>query len=50
MQLGVEHYSCLDNLLGRTSHLHEAFALVKSLQFKPSTSLLESLLGACCIH
>nr|DAD41303.1 TPA_asm: hypothetical protein HUJ06_015626 [Nelumbo nucifera] len=50
MQPGMEHYSCLVDLLGRTGRLHEAFDLVKSLPFKPSASLLESLLGACCIH
>nr|DAD19535.1 TPA_asm: hypothetical protein HUJ06_020998 [Nelumbo nucifera] len=49
-QPGVEHYSCVDNLLGRTGHLHAAYDLVKSPPFKPSASLLESLLGACCIH
>ncbi|XP_048334827.1 pentatricopeptide repeat-containing protein At4g39952, mitochondrial [Ziziphus jujuba] len=47
---GVVHYSCMVDLLGRTGHLTEAYEMVKELPCKPSTSLLESLLGACRIH
>ncbi|KAJ4963748.1 hypothetical protein NE237_023687 [Protea cynaroides] len=50
VQPKMEHYACMVDLLGRTGHLHEAYALVKRLPFKPSMSLLESLLGACSIH
>ncbi|XP_043712606.1 pentatricopeptide repeat-containing protein At3g16610-like [Telopea speciosissima] len=46
----MEHYACMVDLLGRTGHLHEAYALLKRLPYKPSVSLLESLLGACSIH
>ncbi|KDP31926.1 hypothetical protein JCGZ_12387 [Jatropha curcas] len=46
----MEHYACIVDLLGRTGHLREAFAIVKKLKCKPSISLLESLLGACKIH
>lgn len=35
---------------GRAGLLNEAFNYVKRLPCKPSTSLLESLLGACGIH
>ncbi|XP_042483541.1 pentatricopeptide repeat-containing protein At5g39350-like [Macadamia integrifolia] len=50
VQPRMEHYACMVDLLGRTGHLHEAYALVKRLPYKPSMSLLESLLGACSIH
>ncbi|KAK9127516.1 hypothetical protein Syun_016313 [Stephania yunnanensis] len=46
----MEHYACMVDLLGRTGHLSEAYELIKGLPFKPSESLLESLLGACGIH
>lgn len=47
---GIVHYACMVDLLGRTGHLSEAYDMVKGLPCKPSTSLLESLLGACRIH
>ncbi|KAF5205599.1 Pentatricopeptide repeat-containing protein [Thalictrum thalictroides] len=46
----MEHYACMVDLLGRTGRLNEAYHLVKGLPFRPSLSLLESLLGACSIH
>lgn len=47
---GIVHYACMVDLLGRTGHLNEAYDMVMGLPCKPSTSLLESLLGACRIH
>ncbi|GMN30108.1 hypothetical protein TIFTF001_002684 [Ficus carica] len=47
---GVEHYACLVDLLARTGNLREAYDIIKGLPCKPSTSLLESLLGACSIY
>ncbi|XP_008805285.2 pentatricopeptide repeat-containing protein At5g39350-like [Phoenix dactylifera] len=46
----MEHYGCMVDLFGRTGHLVEAYDLVKNLPFKPSASLLESMLGACRCH
>ncbi|KAL6273727.1 hypothetical protein ACE6H2_024419 [Prunus campanulata] len=46
----MEHYACMVDLLGRTGNLTEAYGIVKKLPRKPSTSILESLLGACRIH
>ncbi|KAL5705736.1 hypothetical protein ACHQM5_023998 [Ranunculus cassubicifolius] len=46
----MEHYACMIDLLGRTGHLTEAYELVQRLPFAPSSSLLESLLGACTVH
>ncbi|WCJ41995.1 Pentatricopeptide repeat (PPR) superfamily protein [Euphorbia peplus] len=42
-----EHFSCIVDLLGRNGKVKEAYEIVKKLPFKPSMSLLESLLGAC---
>ncbi|PRQ47978.1 putative tetratricopeptide-like helical domain-containing protein [Rosa chinensis] len=46
----MKHYACMVDLLGRTGNLTEAYDIVRELPCKPSTSLLESLLGACRIH
>ncbi|RXI07165.1 hypothetical protein DVH24_026301 [Malus domestica] len=46
----IEHYACMVDLFGRTGNLTEAYGIVRALPFKPSTSMLESLLGACRIH
>jgi len=46
----MEHYACMVDLLGRTGHLDEAFDIVRSMPFRPSDNLLESLLGACRFH
>ncbi|XP_031254445.1 pentatricopeptide repeat-containing protein At4g21300-like [Pistacia vera] len=46
----MEHYAFIVDLLGRAGYLNEAFDKVKLLPFKPSVSLLKSLLGACRVH
>uniref|UniRef100_A0A0D9WPR1 Pentacotripeptide-repeat region of PRORP domain-containing protein n=1 Tax=Leersia perrieri TaxID=77586 RepID=A0A0D9WPR1_9ORYZ len=46
----MEHYACMVDLLGRTGHLNEAYDIVATMPFRPSESLLESLLGACRFH
>ncbi|XP_024314103.1 putative pentatricopeptide repeat-containing protein At1g69350, mitochondrial isoform X1 [Brachypodium distachyon] len=46
----MEHYACMVDLLGRSGHLDEAYDVVRSMSFRPSESLLESLLGACRFH
>ncbi|KAL6867243.1 hypothetical protein ACP4OV_015267 [Aristida adscensionis] len=46
----MEHYACMVDLLGRTGHLEGAYDVLKSMPFRPSNSLLESLLGACRFH
>ncbi|KAL5996059.1 hypothetical protein ACLOJK_026132 [Asimina triloba] len=50
IQPRIEHYACMVDLLGRTGWLDEAYDLVKKMPFKPSISMLESLLGACSVH
>uniref|UniRef100_A0A0E0LAY7 Pentacotripeptide-repeat region of PRORP domain-containing protein n=1 Tax=Oryza punctata TaxID=4537 RepID=A0A0E0LAY7_ORYPU len=46
----MEHYACMVDLLGRTGHLDEAYDIVTTMPFRPSESLLESLLAACRFH
>ncbi|GAB2231700.1 hypothetical protein Drorol1_Dr00010712 [Drosera rotundifolia] len=43
----VEHYPCVLDLLSRTGELSEAYDAVRRLIGGASTSVLESLLGAC---
>ncbi|KAI3521001.1 hypothetical protein L1887_10457 [Cichorium endivia] len=50
MVVGIDHYGCMVDLLGRTGHMKEAYDVVRSLPFEPSVSMLESLLGSCLNH
>ncbi|KAL9255628.1 Pentatricopeptide repeat-containing protein [Drosera capensis] len=43
----MEHYACVLDLLCRTGELSEAYDMVRRLIGGASTSMLESLLGAC---
>lgn len=47
---GVEHYSCMVDLLGRAGYLNEAYDLIKRMRAKPDFVLWGSLLAACRIH
>ncbi|KAL2548380.1 Pentatricopeptide repeat-containing protein [Forsythia ovata] len=47
---GVEHYSCLVDLLGRTGDLDRALELVKSMPMKPDAAIWGSLLSSCRTH
>ncbi|XP_050227656.1 putative pentatricopeptide repeat-containing protein At3g11460, mitochondrial [Mercurialis annua] len=50
LQPGLEHYSCMVDLLGRAGRLHEAQELIKSMKVKPDSAVWGALLGACKIH
>ncbi|KAI4352564.1 hypothetical protein L6164_006801 [Bauhinia variegata] len=41
------HYACMIELLGREGLLDEAFALIRSAPFKPTTNMWAALLTAC---
>ncbi|XP_054821011.1 pentatricopeptide repeat-containing protein At5g50390, chloroplastic-like [Prosopis cineraria] len=41
------HYACMIELLGRQGLLDEAFALIRSAPFKPTTNMWAALLTAC---
>ncbi|XP_071726663.1 pentatricopeptide repeat-containing protein At1g03540 [Rutidosis leptorrhynchoides] len=44
---GIEHYSCMVDLLGRAGHIDEAEDLINGSEFKDDKSLWATLLGAC---
>ncbi|XP_061347403.1 pentatricopeptide repeat-containing protein At5g50390, chloroplastic [Gastrolobium bilobum] len=41
------HYACMIELLGREGLLDEAFALIRSVSFEPTTNMWAALLTAC---
>ncbi|XP_078444190.1 pentatricopeptide repeat-containing protein At1g03540-like [Wolffia australiana] len=47
---GVEHYSCMVDLLGRAGLLEEAEAMVDDSAFAAEPSLWAALLGACAAY
>lgn len=47
---GIEHYSCMVDLLGRAGYLKEAYGLIQEMKVKPDFIVWGSLLGACRIH
>lgn len=47
---GIEHYSCMVDLLGRAGYLNEAYRLILEMKVKPDFIIWGSLLGACRIH
>ncbi|KAG8364661.1 hypothetical protein BUALT_Bualt18G0021500 [Buddleja alternifolia] len=44
---GVEHYSCMVDMLGRAGKIEEAEDLVMNAEFRNNPSLWAALLGAC---
>jgi len=47
---GMEHYSCMVNLLGRAGQFDEAQNFINKMPIKPGVTVWGSLLGACRIH
>ncbi|CAM9001330.1 unnamed protein product [Rhodiola kirilowii] len=47
---GVEHYSCMVDLLGRAGRINEAYNLTQEMKIKPDSVVWGSLLSACRIH
>ncbi|KAL4181648.1 hypothetical protein AMTRI_Chr12g238390 [Amborella trichopoda] len=52
IEAGLEHYSCLVDLLGRAGRLKEARDVVVNMPFEPNSKAAgwAALLGACRIH
>ncbi|KAJ0601300.1 putative tetratricopeptide-like helical domain superfamily [Helianthus annuus] len=46
----LEHYSCLIDLLSRAGHLDEAYKIIISMPFLPTSGIWSSLLSGCRIH
>ncbi|PKI71623.1 hypothetical protein CRG98_007946 [Punica granatum] len=47
---GLKHFGCMVDLLGRAGHLEKAYDLIKSMPFRPDSTIWGALLGACKIH
>eukprot|EP01018_Ginkgo_biloba_P015597 Gb_36168 [translate_table: standard] len=47
---GLEHYTCIFDLLGRAGRLDEAEDLINCMPFEPDVLVWRTLLGACRIH
>ncbi|XP_077231592.1 pentatricopeptide repeat-containing protein CRR2, chloroplastic-like [Tasmannia lanceolata] len=47
---GMEHVSCLVNLLGRAGQLREAEEFIDGIRFELGPSVWKTLLGACRVH
>ncbi|CAA3023870.1 pentatricopeptide repeat-containing At1g03540 [Olea europaea subsp. europaea] len=47
IKAGIEHHSCMVDLLGRAGEIEEAEDLIKNSQFSNDSSLWAALLGAC---
>ncbi|XP_010246993.1 PREDICTED: pentatricopeptide repeat-containing protein At3g46790, chloroplastic-like [Nelumbo nucifera] len=47
---GLQHYTCMVDMLGRAGHVEEAEALILDMKAEPDEALWGALLGACKIH
>ncbi|XP_031481096.1 pentatricopeptide repeat-containing protein At4g33990-like isoform X1 [Nymphaea colorata] len=47
---GLDHYTCMVDLLGRSGHLGQAYETIKAMPIEPDSGIWGSLLGACRIH
>ncbi|XP_004143574.1 pentatricopeptide repeat-containing protein At4g19191, mitochondrial [Cucumis sativus] len=47
---GLDHYSCMIDLLGRKGKLIEALEVIQDMPMKPDEGIWGALLGACKIH
>uniref|UniRef100_A0A2C9VW50 DYW domain-containing protein n=2 Tax=Manihot esculenta TaxID=3983 RepID=A0A2C9VW50_MANES len=50
VELRVDHYSCMVDLLGRSGLLDEAYKLVKSMPLEPNSGVWGALIGACRVY
>ncbi|KAL3534226.1 hypothetical protein ACH5RR_002687 [Cinchona calisaya] len=50
VELGIEHYACVVDLLGRSGQVERALQFINQMPFKPNAAIWGSLLGACRFH
>ncbi|KAL3623759.1 hypothetical protein CASFOL_032575 [Castilleja foliolosa] len=50
IDLSIEHYGCVVDLLGRAGQLERALRFIKEMPFEPNAAIWGSLLGACRVH
>lgn len=48
--LGIEHYGCIVDLLGRGGQLEKALQFINEMPLQPNAAIWGSLLGACRAH
>ncbi|CAA0830760.1 Pentatricopeptide repeat-containing protein [Striga hermonthica] len=48
VKAGIEHYSCMVDLLGRAGEIEETEGLIMKGEFESEPSLWANLLGSCC--
>ncbi|XP_051148974.1 putative pentatricopeptide repeat-containing protein At3g13770, mitochondrial [Andrographis paniculata] len=48
--LGIEHYGCIVDLLGRAGQLEKALKFIEKMPYEPNAAIWGSLLGACKAH
>ncbi|XP_038679153.1 pentatricopeptide repeat-containing protein At4g19191, mitochondrial isoform X2 [Tripterygium wilfordii] len=47
---GLDHYSCMADLLGRKGKLNDTLEFLRKMPVKPDAAMWSALLGACKIH
>ncbi|XP_072973075.1 pentatricopeptide repeat-containing protein At1g74630-like [Typha angustifolia] len=50
VEVGIEHYGCMVDLLGRVGLLEEAYQLIQDMPIPSNDAVWGALLGACRIH
>ncbi|KAL1307209.1 hypothetical protein HN51_049183 [Arachis hypogaea] len=47
---GIDHYSCMVDLLGRKGQLREALGIIECMPVEPDAGIWSALLSACKLH
>nr|GMD44434.1 putative pentatricopeptide repeat-containing protein At3g08820 [Ipomoea batatas] len=50
LNLDIQHYGCMVDLLGRAGRLEEAHSLIKGMAMEPNAIIWGALLGGCRLH
>ncbi|PIN19993.1 hypothetical protein CDL12_07318 [Handroanthus impetiginosus] len=50
IDMGIEHYGCVVDLLGRAGQFERALQFIREMPFEPNAAIWGSLLGACRVH
>jgi len=50
IEIGIKHYGCMVDLLGRAGRLKDAYDLIIKMPMKANYTVLGAMLGACWIH
>lgn len=50
VEIRIQHYGCMVDLLGRSGLLEEAYGIIKNMRLEPNVIVWSSLLSACKQH